>query len=102
MHLIQFFLPLRDNDGDAFPRAMFDTVRSELTERFGGVTAFVRTPAVGAWEDDTGDVQRDEVILVEVMVPTLERDWWRDYRETLRTRFRQEALLVRATAVDML
>lgn len=48
MHLIQLFLPLYDNDGQAFAKPLFDTVRGELTERFGGVTAFVRSPAVGA------------------------------------------------------
>lgn len=102
MHLIQFFLPLYDNTGEAFPRAMIDRVRRELTDAFGGVTAFARAPAVGAWEDDSGEVQRDEVILVEVMVDTLDRAWWARYREDLRTRFRQDELLVRATAVDML
>ena len=40
MHLIQLFLPLYDNDGQAFAKPLFDTVRGELTERFGGVTAF--------------------------------------------------------------
>ena len=38
MHLIQLFLPLYDNDGQAFAKPLFDTVRGELTERFGGVT----------------------------------------------------------------
>jgi hypothetical protein len=49
VYLIQFYLPVYDNDGRAFGRARFDEVRSELTEHFGGVTAYVRTPAVGEW-----------------------------------------------------
>ena len=88
MHLIQLFLPLYDNAGTAFPRPLFDAVRAELTERFGGVTAFVRSPAVGAWEDDRGDVQRDEVVLVAVMADHVDHGWWAAYRDDLQRRFR--------------
>ena len=102
MHLIQLFLPLYDNTGTALPRPLFDTVRAELTERFGGVTAFVRSPAVGAWEDDRGDVQRDEVVLVEVMADHVDHGWWAAYREDLQRRFRQDEVLVRAMAVERL
>jgi len=102
MHLIQLFLPLRDDTGQRFGRVDFDRVREELTERFGGVTAFVRSPAAGAWEDDDGDIERDEMILIEVMVETLDRGWWQSYREEVRGRFRQDELLVRATTVQVL
>ncbi len=102
MHLIQLFLPLRDHDGEAFPKALYDTVRSELTDRFGGVTAFLRAPAVGAWEDDGGAVQRDEVVLFEVMAAHVDHGWWATYRETLERRFRQDEVLIRASAVERL
>ena len=48
MHVVQFLLPLRDNERRAFPRADFEKVRTELTEHFGGVTAFLQSPASGA------------------------------------------------------
>lgn len=102
MHLIQLFLPVYDNAGKGFERAMFDTVRRELTDRFGGATAFARAPARGDWEDADGDVQRDDVILFETMAETVDRDWWADYRRTLERRFRQDRVLVRATSVEML
>lgn len=102
MHLVQLFLPLRDNAGSPFPRALFDQVRAELVGRFGGVTAFVRSPALGLWEDGEGDVQRDEVVLLEVMAAQLDPDWWRVYREQLERRFRQDEVLVRATAMQRL
>lgn len=102
MHLIQFFLPVYDNEGRAFARARFDEVRAELTERFGGVTAYVRTPAVGAWEDGEGDVCREDVMLFEVMAPAFDRLWWSDYRKRLEARFAQEEVLVRAWPVETL
>lgn len=49
MYLVQLLLPLRDNEKQAFPRAEFDRVRNELTERFGGATAFLRSPACQAF-----------------------------------------------------
>lgn len=102
MYLIQFFLPVAGNQGVAFPKALFAAVRSELTEAFGGVTAFVHSPAVGAWEDDSGGVCRDEVVLYEVMAETLDRAWWAHYRSTLQQRFEQDEVLIRSTVVDTL
>ncbi|MDH5824804.1 hypothetical protein QFW77_17685 [Luteimonas sp. RD2P54] len=102
MHLIQIFLPLRDDDGSAFPKALYESVRRELTDRFGGVTAFVRSAAVGAWEDEEGRVQRDEVVLFEAMTEHVDHGWWAGYRGELERRFRQDEVLVRASAVERL
>ena len=102
MHLVQLFLPLHDNAGVPFERAQFDSVRTELTELFGGVTAFVRAPALGAWEDGGGQVQRDEVVLFEVMAAQVDHGWWARYRSQLQQRFRQDEVLVRAMAVERL
>lgn len=102
MHLVQLFLPVYGNDGHAFPRALFDGVRTELADAFGGVTAFVRSPAVGLWESDSGAVCRDDVVLFEVMTDALDRAWWAAYRQSLERRFEQDAVLVRASAVERL
>jgi hypothetical protein len=45
MHLVQLLLPLCDNSGNAFAETVYTSIRRELTERFGGVTAFTRAPA---------------------------------------------------------
>jgi hypothetical protein len=102
MHLVQILLPLSDNDGNPFPRAMVDEVRHTLTERFGGVTAHLRAPAAGAWKDDDGGVARDDVVIVEVVADDLDRAWWAGYRRTLESRFRQDEILIRATAIERL
>ena len=102
MFLVEFFLPTFDNDGGHIPRDEFDRVRRELTERFGGVTAFMRSPAMGLWADDTGVVRRDDLVSIEVMTETLDRDWWRSYREQLGRRFRQQEIVMRATSFEAL
>ena len=102
MHLVQFFLPLRDNHGEPFGAASFAEVRRDLTERFGGVTTYLRAPAQGLWEDEEGDLCRDEVVLFEVMAEALDVPWWRDYRARLERRFHQQEVLVRATPAQLL
>lgn len=96
MHLVQLFLPLRDNDGVPFPPAMFGAVRSGLAEAFGGVTAYQRAPATGLWDDGANDIQRDDLLLFEVMVDAIDREWWKGYAAALAVRFRQQEVLVRA------
>ncbi len=100
MFLIEFFLPTFDNEGTRFPKEEFDRVRRELTERFGGVTAFTRSPATGLWADDAGRVRRDELVSFEVMAESLDRNWWQEYREQLGQRFRQAEIVMRASSLS--
>jgi hypothetical protein len=102
MFLVQLLLPLFDNAGQRFPNARFAQVMDELTDRHGGVTAYMRSPAEGSWKENGGRVDRDEMVMFEVMVDSLDRAWWREYRETLEHRFAQEELVVRATTVERL
>jgi hypothetical protein len=102
VYLIQILLPLRDNEQRPFPREEFDRVRRELAERFGGVTFYARSPAVGVWKDDEGDESHDDVVVAEVMAPHQDREWWRLYREDLERRFRQDQVVVRALHCGLL
>jgi hypothetical protein len=76
-------------------------VADELTERFGGVTAFTRSPAQGRWTGG-GAERRDEIVVFEVMVEALDRAWWHDYRRSLEKHFAQIEVVVRAHAVERL
>ena len=101
--LVQLLLPLYGNSGRRLPDALFADVMDELTDRHGGVTAYVRAPAEGAWKEGRGGaVEKDEVVMFEVMIDHLDRAWWRGYRKTLEQRFDQEELVVRATAMERL
>lgn len=101
MHLIEILLPLRDNQGRAFDPALLAGVREALVEKFGGLTAFSRSPAEGLWEEG-GERSRDEVIVIEVMSDYLDRDWWRRFRERLERDFRQKEVVVRARQAERL
>lgn len=101
MHLVQILLPLYDNAGVALPRETFHAVRDELTQRFGGLTAYTRAPAEGLWAE-AGATTRDDIVVYEVMTYVLDRAWWGEYRTTLERRFRQQAIVVRATTATLL
>ena len=95
MFLIQVLLPRRAGGG-AIDEAAFARTREELADAFDGVTAYLRSPAEGVWIAPEGRKERDDVVMVEVLAPVFDRGWWRAYAATLATRFRQEAIHVRA------
>ena len=101
MHLVQLLLPLYDNTGARQPRAHFAAVRQELVDRHGGLTTYTRAPATGLWTGP-GAVQRDDLVVYEVMVDELDREWWSAYRAGLEQRFRQDEIAVRALAAERL
>lgn len=102
MHLVQILLPLYDNSGKPFPQKEYGRVRDELTERFGGVTAYLRSPAEGLWRETPTMMVRDDIVIYEVMAEELDRAWWLSYREKLTARFRQDLLIVRVSEVQLL
>jgi hypothetical protein len=101
LHLIQILLPLFDKEGRHFAPDHYRRVRDELSDRFGGLTAFSRAPAEGVWDDD-GERHRDDIVVYEVMAEELDAAWWRAYRKGLETEFRQDSIVVRAQAITLL
>ena len=101
MNLIELLLPLNDNAGRPFGPEMYAAVREYLIERFGGVTAFTRSPAQGT-TTDRGKTVHDEIVVFEVMTETLDTSWWSRYRRQLEQEFRQDEIVVRASVVTLL
>jgi len=96
MWLVQIFVPLGAGSGDTLR-----DVKEDLSARFGGVTAYSRAPAEGLWRDGNAK-EKDDIIIVEVMVDDLDRDWWHDFRTRLERRLDQEELVVRAHGIEKL
>ena len=102
VHLVQMLLPAQDEHGRPFPRESYDSLVATLTDRFGGVTAYTRAPATGLWEAEPGRKVRDEVVVYEVMVEKIERDWWAGTRRRLEVAFAQQEIVIRAHAIERL
>lgn len=102
MHLVQLLLPVYDNEGRRISDDTFAKVRRELTAEFGGVTAYLRSPATGLWQRESGEVDRDEMVMFETMVDRLDLEWWKRYRRELEGRFSQDVIVARAIAMSQL
>jgi hypothetical protein len=102
LHLVQILLPLFDNAGKAFPDRKYRDVTHELTDRFGGVTAYTRAPAEGRWQDDADRVRHDDIVVLDTMVERLDRSWWAAYRVALQATFEQDEIVVRAMPIEKL
>lgn len=103
MKLAEIFIPLNDNNGTDFPASLYQRIEKELTDQFGGVTAFSRAPAKGRWkEDDTGTVAKDDIVIFEVMTDIIDLTWWKNYQTELKKIFDQDEILIRFSDVEML
>ena len=98
MFIIELLLPLK-----ATPpaRALYGSLRKALIEKFGGVTSFTRAPAEGLWENGEG-VEKDDIVVLEVMAEELDRDWWRHFRQKLERKLQEKELVVRCHKIERL
>jgi hypothetical protein len=101
MTLVELLLPLHDNSGQPFGAEKYAEVRQHLTERFGGLTAFTRSPAQGT-TTESGRPVHDEIVVFEVMTETLDVSWWESYRLHLEREFRRDEIVIRASTVTLL
>lgn len=102
MFVEELFLPLEKPGGSPVPGEVFERIKQELTERFGGVTAHLQSPAEGAWKPDADDVIHDRIAIFEVMVEDVDTAWWREYRHKLETELDQHRILARLHQVTVL
>ncbi len=101
MHLVEILLPLRDQKGEPFPAAYYDDLAQHLTDTFGGVTSFLRSPAEGRWHG-ARTMQREDIAVMEVMAKDVDRLWWGALKAELTAKFRQEELIVRCHSIELL
>ena len=101
MKLVQILLPVRDNHGRRFKRAVFEEVHEELVKRFGGLTAYSRSPARGLWKSGAA-THLDDIVVLEVMTPRINRAWWKKYHRTLERTFRQDEIILRIQEITVL
>jgi len=99
--LIQIYLPLYDTAGEAIPASLFQEVTDVLTDRFGGLTKYTRSPAEGLWKEAEEKTVKDDILIYEVIAPDLDATFWQDYKEVLKRQFKQEELLISCASVTI-
>lgn len=97
--MIQLYLPLYDPEGKAFPASAYEGIKKELTEKFGGLTMYTRSPAEGLWKENTQKTIKDDILIYEVIARELDQDFWPAYKNKLKKKFNQEELLIRCASI---
>jgi inorganic pyrophosphatase len=100
--LIQVYLPNNQPDGKPFPADMFQKVKRELTEKFGGLTMYTRAPAKGMWKEDDQHMVSDDILIYEIMASELDLEFWKSYKTRLQKQFKQEELLIRCSSISLI
>jgi hypothetical protein len=96
MHLIQILLPLYEKSGRKVSRALLRSTAKQLADEFGGLTAYARAPAEGLWRRRGAKLDRDDVVVYEVMAQKVDLGFWSARRGKLEKEFVQDAIVVRA------
>lgn len=91
---MQILLPLRSPDGEDFPRTHYEGAERELIARFKGFTAYPRAPASGIWKSPDATVEKDDLIVYEVLTKVRDAAWWASFRQSLEKLFQQEKVLI--------
>jgi hypothetical protein len=94
--VVEIFLPLDTRTGRPIDLEVIEGIVKGLADRFGGATAYTREPAEGLWKRAMS-IERDRIIIVEVLVDEIDEVWWHDYRRKLEAEFEQDKVLIRVT-----
>ena len=97
----EILLPLRFNDGSAVPDALIAETLVELRRRFGAVSSEAQK-IEGQWQH-AGEVYRDELMRVFVDVEDTQqnRDFFLEFRERMRSKFRQVSIWMTSHPIDI-
>ena len=101
--LVQLLLPTLDGKGVKVPLSKLRSLAHELSDRFGGVTSYLRAPAEGLWQPhEDAPAEKDDIVIFEVMAEDLDQAFWRSLRARLQADLAQSEIIVRAQPVDIL
>ena len=97
--LMQLVLPTHNNAGEAFADQIWEDLKTRLVDKFGGVTAFRRSPAQGVWSPTPDRRASEDVFMVEVMTDALDVAWWAALQQEFEASLDQEHIIIRAIQV---
>jgi hypothetical protein len=100
-YLVQILLPKETGSRKPVAQNWFEGLLQELTGTFGGATSFVRAPGQGLWRNG-GEVERDNIAVIEVMTTELDRPFWQSLRKRLERELSQEEIIIRAQEIVLL
>ncbi len=99
---IEVFIPLYDKEGNRFSDHLYQSVSKQLIKNFGGITAYIRSPAVGIWENSDGMQIKDDHVIYEIMVSEIDHSYWKQFKKKLELQFAQKELIIRQSEIGLI
>lgn len=96
--LIQVFLPLEGKNGR---RPDIVRIEAEFDQKFGGVSTYRQSPVSGKWLKD-GRVERDDLLVIEVLAGSFDTQYWSKFRSGLEKLLGEQEILIRALKISVL
>jgi hypothetical protein len=95
MHIVNIYLPQLNHEGVPFSEDIYRSIRTELIQKFDGLTQYDQAPAIGYWKESADKpVSKDLVIHYEVICTELDKPYWADFRARLEILFQQIQILI--------
>jgi hypothetical protein len=101
MYLIQILLPLYTSDKESVDPKCLLELRQELTETFGGITTYSRTPAHGLWKENDEKTVKDDLITFEILAESVDLSFWGQLKSRLELQLDQREILIRYWEVQV-
>ncbi|MDQ0637814.1 inorganic pyrophosphatase [Pedobacter sp. W3I1] len=96
--LIQLFLPLINSpSADKKLKAL----EQKLIKNFGGLSIYAQNPVSGKWREK-GQLEKDKMMVFEVMVPIFDQKFWQKLKTSLEKQFNQKEILIRSLDIGMI
>ena len=102
MYKIQLLLPLYNKEGHLFSAQLYQEIKTELSQTFGGLTAYTRAPAEGLWKEEDDKIVRDGIYIYEVMASQLDKHYWAKYKLKMQKVFQQDEIIIRGSSITLL
>jgi inorganic pyrophosphatase len=100
--LIQIFLPVVDENGSPFPNRFFVQVKNKLSEKFDGLSVYTHALAEGYWKNERSSLEKDKLLVYEVMANEVDLNYWKNFRTSLEKQFKQELIVVRCLGINLI
>ena len=98
----EILLPLRFNDGSIVPDDLIADTLIELRQRFGAVSS--ETQIIRGYWQHEGEIFRDELVRIYVDVPDTPqaRQFFQEFKERIKSRFKQLDIWMTTYPVEIL
>lgn len=102
-HCYEIYLPLTYNDGRKIEPIKFKETKNDIVAKFGDFTVCPmdkKYASEGIWTNGEGRTYVDMIITMKIITKENADGFFRDFKEILKKRFRQEEIFITKSAIE--